>query len=150
MEFLKSAPEREAIYSLIDSALAELRKIHDRQAMVATMDLMLTADSRSDSSFAEQFLKEGIEAMTKVGSASRLACHAVLVKSLLCVKSLPNEQLASLSRTLEENDAKQNKDVELCNEVLVQCALMHVVKTKTKTETETETETVSEGGRNER
>ena len=146
MEFLKSAPEREAIYSLIDSALAELRKIHDRQAMVATMDLMLTADSRSDSSFAEQFLKEGIEAMTKVGSASRLACHSVLVKSLLCVKSLPNEQLASLSRTLEENDAKQSKDVELCNEVLVQCALMHVVKTKT----ETETETVSEGGRNER
>ena len=60
------------------------------------MDLVLTADSRSDSSFAEQFLKEGIEAMTKVGSASRLACHSVLVKSLLCVKSLPGEQIVEL------------------------------------------------------
>ena len=44
--------------------------------MVATMDLVLTADSRSDSSFAEQFLKEGIEAMTiEVVTRNEAALH---------------------------------------------------------------------------
>lgn len=130
LEFLKTTEQPESIYASIDKTLSYLRKTHDRQAMVATMDLALIADARNESSFAEQFLKEGIQAMTEVGSNSRLACHTVLVKSLLCVKSLSAEQLKEFSRELEENDAKLNKDVELCNEVLVQCALMHIVKTQ--------------------
>lgn len=128
LECQQSAPDREAVYSSVEPALAALRKVHDRQAMAATMDLALLADARGEAAFAERFLQQGIDALAAVGAASRLACHSLLAQALLGAKSLPAERVVALSRELETRDAAQSEDVERCVDALAQCALLHVAE----------------------
>ena len=130
LELLKSDEEVESIYSCISTALEALRQVHERQGMVLTTEVALTADSRNEADYVRGYLREGIKVLSEMKSSSRLACHTLLVNALLCVKSIPAEEVLKFAEEVEESDEKQMEDVSSGVSLLVQCALMHVVKTE--------------------
>ena len=110
--------------------IGDLRQVHTRQAMIAIMNIVLVADSKNDSENVEKFVDEGIHMIDTTEGKNRLACHAILIRTLLQIKNLTQEDVRLYARRIEDSDAMKSLDIFSRNTGFIQCAMLYAIPTE--------------------
>ena len=117
-------------YTHLSTVLAHLRKVHARQAMIATMDVVSIADVKGETDVVKQFLDEAIQCLDSIEGKVRVLCHPIILRGLTAVKSLAKEEVEMYAQRIEESDKAKTVDLESRTVVRLQAAVMYCTHTE--------------------
>lgn len=117
-------------YTHLSTVLTHLRKVHARQAMIATMDVVSIADMKNETDVVKQFMDEATQCLDRIEGKVRVLCHPILLRGLTAIQSLSKEDMDMYAQRIEESDKAKTVDLESRTVVRLQSAVMYCTHTE--------------------
>lgn len=117
-------------FEVLEKMMNDLRTLHIQQAMIATMDLILTADRKNVNDKVKEYIEDAINVMKGLKGKYYVAYHAGLIRTLLSVTCLSQEELKEYADELESQEAVES-EIELKNKISLQCAVLYSSSSET-------------------